>query len=267
MKDSDVQMLVLRTLAQPRIDARLGRGYFYFPEAVRANCPANDKATPQQIMAAIWSLVVRGLAYIDISQPSPDNWRLILTESGSEVLGDEEANPDDPSGYLRSLYEEIPHMSDVSRLYIEDAVNAYYHRCYLASTVMLGVAAEAVFLDLAKSFVAWKGTPTEKLEKLLSNPKASYVQKFDEFRKRLEPEKTHLPAELGDGLDLYMHAVLDLLRVSRNDAGHPTGREVGRDDCFTSLRVFARLAKRMYSLKDWLGRNGGTVGDELKHAK
>jgi hypothetical protein len=45
--------------------------------------------------------------------------------------------------------------------------------------------------------------------------------------------------------------VLDLLRANRNDAGHPTGIQLEREDCFVNLRIFARLAERMYALKSF----------------
>ena len=54
---------------------------------------------------------------------------------------------------------------------------------------------------------------------------------------------------VADGLDLTLNAVTDLLRVSRNDAGHPTGRSIDRDDCFIHLRMFVRYTHKLYLLK------------------
>ena len=82
-----------------------------------------------------------------------------------------------------------------------------------------------------------------------------FLKKFSEFRKRLMPEKGNLPPELADGLDIQVSAALDLLRVARNDAGHPKQAQVGRDDCFVNLRIFPRMAARMYTLKEFFEKS------------
>jgi hypothetical protein len=252
MKSSELQAIVLKAIARPGADTRLGKGRHYLAEEIYRTCHSNDRPNQHQIFEVFWGLVAQGLAYIDISQPSPENWKLYLTESGWAAVRDEYVNPDDPSGYLSGLFKSVPNMSDLVRLYINEAVNTYYRRCYLSCTVMLGVAAEAAFMEVATSFVSWcKSGPSDKLDKILRNPRSNYINKFIEFRKRLVVEKNRIPPELRDGLDIHMGSVLDLLRMCRNDAGHPTGRQFHRDDCFTSLRIFARLAKRIYMLKKY----------------
>lgn len=242
--------MMLGVLAAPGTDRRLGGGRHYLAPAVKAVCPPTDQPTDRQIQEAVWSLIGRGLAYLNISQPAPENWTLELTTAGGAALRDEEVNPDDPSGYLRRLYSDIPSLSPLPVLYITEAVNSYYHQSYLASTVMLGVAAEAVFVELAEAFGSWLGDASgSNLGKILADPKKTHFQKFDEFRKRLLPVASELPSGLGDGLDLQLNSVLDLLRINRNDAGHPTGVTVTRDDSFVHLRIFARIAKRIYALK------------------
>lgn len=242
---------MLAALARPGTDARLGRGVHYLAQAVEAASPEDDKPRTHQIQQAIWSLVGRGLAYIDISQSAPENWSLRLTASGVAAVKDEEINPDDPSGYLRRLYADVPSLSSLVKLYAVEALNSYYHNNYLAATVMLGVAAEAAFLELASAFAAWPRMPSEPLTKILADPKKTHFQKFEEFRKRILPVADQLPEHLRVGLDLQINSVLDLLRLNRNDAGHPTGLQIERDDCFVSLRVFARVLKRMYDLNEF----------------
>ncbi len=79
-------------------------------------------------------------------------------------------------------------LSDLAKLYVNEAVNSYYHKSYLASTVMLGVAAEAAFLELAEAFTCWPLIrPADALTKVLADPRKTHFQKFEEFRKRLLP--------------------------------------------------------------------------------
>lgn len=69
------------------------------------------------------------------------------------------------------------------------------------------------------------------------------------FAQKLRSKKALLPEDLADGLDLTLNAVTDLLRVSRNEAGHPTERDIARDDCFIHLRMFVGYVRKLYSLK------------------
>lgn len=50
-------------------------------------------------------------------------------------------------------------------------------------------------------------------------------------------------------MSLTLDSVLDLLRITRNEAGHPTGRVVDRDEAFINLQMFARYLKKLYQLR------------------
>jgi hypothetical protein len=39
-----------------------------------------------------------------------------------------------------------------------------------------------------------------------------------------------------------------LIRLTRNDAGRPTGRRINREDAFNHLVLYARANKRLYDL-------------------
>jgi hypothetical protein len=84
---------------------------------------------------------------------------------------------------------------------------------------MLGVAAERVFDGLASALVTANPATTRKLQDALNNPRSSQNSRFQELRKALEPIRPQLPDGLADALTL--DAVADLLRITRNEAGHP----------------------------------------------
>jgi hypothetical protein len=69
------------------------------------------------------------------------------------------------------------------------------------------------------------------------------------FQQKLRSKKDLLPEDVGNGLELTINAVGDLLRVYRNDAGHPTSLFVERGECFIHLRMFVLYAKKLYLLK------------------
>ena len=246
MTSAEVQSLLLRVLAAGG-DTRLGRGHHYFSEAVIAASPPQNRPTSRQVMEAVWSLIGQSLAYIDYSQPAAENWSLYLTEAGRAAASDEELTPDDPGGYLRRLIVEIPEVTPFVKSYAEEALLAYNARLYRASAVMLGVASEAAVLEVALALAGVMNDAEAKpyLETINAR-KQNFVAKFEVFAQKLRSKKSLLPEDLAD---LTLNAVTDLLRVSRNDAGHPTGRGIDRDDCFIHLRMFVRYARKLYSLK------------------
>ena len=202
------------------------------------------------IMQAVWALVARGLIYIDYSQPHPGNWSIHLTDRGAEAADDANLNPDNVPNYLRKIAGDVPGLSEVPRLYLEESLRAFANDCFLASTMMLGVAAEAVFYDVALSFANWLETESgKKLRDLLEKESSAYIHKFVEFQKRLAASKGHLPPNLQQNLDLNINSVLELLRLARNDVGHPTGAQVTRQTAFQYLVVFPGLASRLYEIK------------------
>jgi len=253
-----IQSTILRLLSQPNVDKRLGKGRYYFTEAVSKEYPEKTRPSPELITQTLWSLLGRGLVYIDISQPAPENWEWRLTNAGVSAAKDEQFNPDDPERYLLRLQSNVHAISDLVLMYASEAVRCYTHGSYLASAVMLGVASEAAFLEMAKASINWLQSAGEKLEKVLNAPRKSYVEKFREFRKRIEPRKGDLPPELADGMSLTLDSVLDLLRISRNEAGHPTGKPVLREDQYISLQMFGRYLQKLYDLREFFQNYQGT---------
>jgi hypothetical protein len=245
-----LQRAVLQLLAEPRTDCRLGRGNHYLSEAIRAKFPAQPPSA-SDLHQSFWSLVAQGLAYIDMSQSAAENWTLNLTPAGVAAVHDEDYNPDDASGYLARLAKDVPGLSNTTIMYVREAVRSYAARNYLATTVMLGVASEAAMLEMAEHLA--QHYEDVSLQSVLDDERTPYNRKFAEVRKRLDQRKQDLPRELADGMSLTFDSVLDLLRVNRNDAGHPTGRHFDRDDCYIALRMAIRYLKKIGALTIFFG--------------
>jgi hypothetical protein len=204
-------------------------------------------------MDAVWSLISQGLAFIDYSYRSPEHWELMLTESGKAAAQDGAVNPDNSGEYLKRLKISVPKANTIVIQYASEAVITYNARCYLASAVMLGAASEAAFIDMALSFGNWLpsgGNEQKVFLESINSKRQNYLTKFAEFRKRVEKYKSQLPNELSDGMALTMDSVLDLLRIYRNDAGHPTGKTISRYDAFINLQMFARYLQKLCALKE-----------------
>ena len=95
---------------------------------------------------------------------------------------------------MQGLLQAAPATSDVVQLYLRESLKSFEQECYLASAVMLGVAAEACMLEAAEAFVQWSGEPARNLKAILENPRTFYVVKLEEFQKRLAAPRGSLPS-------------------------------------------------------------------------
>lgn len=238
---TDIRGAVLRRLATPHADARFNEAYFVRPIASELGC------RPHQVLEALWGLVGEGLAYLDPSGQGSgtDNWRWRLSGPGIAAAVGGSWEPRDVDGYLKRLRAHHPQVDPVAVSYVAEALRAFNARCYLATSVMLGVASESVVNGLGRAIVTARGDKAQQLGKLLDNPRSQAVRQFEEMRKQLV--QMDLPEGLTDTITL--DAVADLLRVSRNNAGHPTGASVDEDTAYTHLQMAARYLQKMTVLR------------------
>ena len=79
---------------------------------------------------------------------------------------------------------------------------------------------------------------------------------FDELTKMVESHlKGVLPREIKESLDLDLSAIFGMLRIHRNEAGHPTGKRLSREQAYANLTIFPHYIKHLHSLTNWLTAN------------
>jgi len=251
----DIELALLKLTANKRGDNRIGNGEHYIFERLRQQYPSPGQVPLARRWEAIWTLIVRGLAYVDYSQGNWDNAELRPTALGRAVIEDPDFNPDSGSGYVDQIQASIPAASATVLQYIGEAHRAFTARCFFATAVMVGVASEAAFLEMAPSFGSWlQGNEQTQFLQVLNNPRVMFLETFKAFRKRVEGKAPLLPPDLGDSLDLTLNAVLDALRVYRNQAGHPTGKQIDRETAFIILQMAPRYLQKLYELKEFFDR-------------
>ena len=74
-----------------------------------------------------------------------------ITSYGEKVLDANEIIPHDPDNYLAELKKTIPSLDPIVLFYVEESVQCFLKNNQIASSVMLGVAAEKVFYQLFES--------------------------------------------------------------------------------------------------------------------
>ena len=195
---------------------------------------------------ALWSLVGEGLVYLDPNGQQPDNWRWRLSADGRPAVHGGTWEPRDPEGYLARIRREIPGLDGLVELYLTEALQSFNGRCYLATSVMLGVAVERAFLVMAESYAGSSVAGTPAITKELAKPRGNYFSLWTEFRKRIEPVRQALPSGLADALTL--DAIADLIRLTRNEVGHPTGRPIDKDTARVHLTIAPVYLRKMQLL-------------------
>jgi hypothetical protein len=176
-----------------------------------------------------------------------------ITDYGIETFERGDKFPYDPEGFLDNLYGRIENLDPIIQLYFEEAISCFSHNDFLASTVMIGGALEKTILSMTENFknVAGKGN-TEYERKVLS--KIKIKARFDEFLKYLT--SSDYIKKLGiaeqEKLKSLLPAIVNLIRISRNEVGHPTGRQISRDEAQALILLTKEAIIFSYKLIDKL---------------
>lgn len=237
----DLRRALLNRLAAGG-DSRFGRSYLV--GSVRRELGCSDTA----VWEALWGLVGVGLVYLDTAGQGSgtDNWQWCLSAEGRRVALGGTWEPGDPDGFLKRVKREIADLDELVELYLSEALQSFNSRCYLATSVMLGVAAERAFLVMAASYAASGVSGAQAMARELARPRSNYFALWTEFRRRIEPIRPQLPDGLADALTL--DAIADLIRLTRNEVGHPTGRQIDEDTARVHLTIAPMYLRKMQLL-------------------
>jgi hypothetical protein len=178
-----------------------------------------------------------------------------LSPFGHKLLAQSEYMPYDPDGYLASLQRNVPGVNQVVLRYLEESLACFRTGCLLASAVTLGCAAEKIILELVDAFGAALANPSDCAAFANDTKMWMIGPKFDALWKWLEPRSGSLPRALKDGLERKLLQAFDVIRTTRNKAGHPTDATVEREDMHANLLLFPMCCARAYGLIEYFGNN------------
>ena len=134
---------------------------------------------------------------------------------------------------------------DVSLLYLEEALQAFRSDCVLTVTVLLGVATEHAFLLLMDVI---DKNPNHQTTFTSVRDECGTLCKIDRFNKIFEQEKNNLPKEIQEDLEIYLLAMLAIIRNFRTEAGYPTDRPIDRNQCYALLQLFPHCSRKLEQL-------------------
>lgn len=214
--------------------------------------PREDREKVRQI---VWEFILQGILAIGLNENNPNFPFISITEHGREVLESRQITPYDPDGYLKNLIDEIPNLDPLIEMYLSESLQAYLKGLMFSSAVMLGVASEKAFLLLFDSFTNALTNPSKKKKFQGLQNSIRTKNKFDELKKEIIAIRNTLPRGLSEDLESQFDGIFTLIRVTRNDAGHPSGRIINRGVAYTNLQLFPMYCKRVYGLIVYFNKN------------
>jgi hypothetical protein len=211
--------------------------------------PTLRRLDDRRFREIMWQLINQGVLVQGIDA-SNDQWPFLsLSEWGEEYI--QAGGPDvyDPDGYLRDLARDRP-LDDVEQRYLSQASAAFRADLPDAAAVMVGAASEHLLLLLADAIVANHGTGSaSKVAKARDRPA---LRLLTEISKYLEPRRANLARPLAESFETTFLGVANVIRASRNDAGHPALGHVDRDQAFVVLRLLPVYRQWVYRVIDSL---------------
>lgn len=170
-----------------------------------------------------------------------------VTEYGEKVLQDGEYQPYDPDGYLRKINDDIPTVDPIIIRYLEECLSCFRRSLLLSAAVMLGCAAEKAILLLIEVF---SNTLTGEDKTAFDKETNTFIisRKYNALWSRLEPMAKDLPDDIGNHLGNILDRTFDIIRTTRNDAGHPSGNIIEKETVHANLLLFPIFCNRIYRL-------------------
>jgi hypothetical protein len=216
-----------------------------------------ERGESSLIHEVIWSFIIQGILVPGLDD-SNQGWPFLrLTAYGQRCIAEHQILPHDPEGYLRDFQRSVPSADPVIQEYLTEALQCFLRDLNRACAVMLGAASEKAMLLLIESYANSIADPNRKAQvKAQIERAASVFRKYEVFDKGFATVKGHLPKQLAENADSLLRGVFDLIRNSRNDAGHPaSGTLISRDGNYSHLRLFIPYCKRIYELILWFAAN------------
>ncbi len=211
------------------------------------------------INEVFWQLVTEHILLPGLGAENPNLPFFRLTKYGADVLQDESGHPHDPAGYIRRLKEVIPNIDPTVLAYTSESLQSLLHGCPVASTLLLGVAAERVFLLVYKDMENSLPYDQESKRFKKAGNRGPMKEKLNLVQRRVEALYKNSPKLKGmpENVSLTVTGIYDLLRNIRNDLGHPqeTPPNVSRNQAYDYLIVFRGFYKTAEDFREFLQTN------------
>lgn len=221
------------------------------PQSHYTDIPECYKTDVREI---VWELAYQGIIVPGASSRNASLPFFQVTEWGKKCLEGGEYLPFEVGRYLQRLQQRVQGVDKSILLYLKEALVSFRAGAYLSSAVMTGVASERTLLLLRDAVHTALSAATKPTFEARTKGKTA-KQTFDEVWKRLDPVHDAMAGDLGrEDVKAELVGNFHIIRVTRNETGHPTGRQISREEAFNLLLLFPQYCEATYSAIAWLAK-------------
>lgn len=212
----------------------------------------NKSMIEDQVREIVWELTFQGIIVPGFDSGSQASFPWFkLTDWGKHSLELGEYLPYDATLFLERLHKEVPTVDKLIVLYITEALKCFRFGVFIAAAMMVGVAAEQMILVL-KEAVSSRLDSAEKKRKFDAEARETIKRVYTAIWKRLEPVREQMPDGLSEAIGVELTAIFEMVRRTRNEAGHPTGKNIERHEAEALLLLFPTHIKTVCAVVEWL---------------
>ena len=211
--------------------------------------PDNDKS---RVIEVLWRLVSQGILCPRTIGDETNHHFFNITELGEQIIDSGTDSPYDPFGYMKRLKDQAPNLDRNTVTYVEEALQCFLAGHFTGASVVLGVASENEILDLIEKYVLSIPEPDQSKLRTAIEKQNPIKKRFEKFFEHLNQGKAKLPLELRGEMDTFLNGIFNIVRLYRNDTGHPTGQRANRETIYANLNLFLFYARRISELKNEL---------------
>lgn len=162
-----------------------------------------------------------------------------LTAHGKETFKHWDRDPANRDAYVQQIGDRLKNAVALS--YVTEAVDAYNAGLVKAAAVMLGAASEAIVLQIRDVLREQLTNASRTVPNKLASDKAKPI--IEGIYEELSKHKAKIP-KVDETMQAYWVALTNLIRMARNDAGHPATIEpVTRQAVHAALLLFPQLVQ------------------------
>jgi len=226
---------------------QMGQIYSLFPHEQNEPHWEHEKIN-SIIREIVQELINAGFLYPGTTDQNSSYPWLTITQYGKEAFLEEDWLPYDPEGYIKALKIKIPTIDEITLTYIGEAIAAYNRRNLLSATLTIGIASENLMLLLIEAYTDWITSATRKASFKKKIENRFILTQYKVFKKEFANDIKSFPKELQIDWETYLDGIFNFIRLNRNDAGHPTGKQFDVKVVYASLQVFSEYALFIFKL-------------------
>lgn len=103
---------------------------------------------------------------------------------------------------------------------------------------MIGVASERILLLIRDAIQAAILQPDGKRKFAEKTENQIAKRIYEAIANKIDPVREQLPPPLPDSIRTALDGIFAEVRQTRNDAGHPTGRVIDKEEAYALLQLF-----------------------------